>query len=180
MTFIRVIYTCAFRSRCPCCGKGKLFKGWFAFRPACEACGLIFEQWVGDWTSPTWIAHSAGFLTALALFIWLFAKGVRVGGPIPEELLLAIVAGVFSLLSLRPSKAVWLGFMYWVGGVEVSARTRAWLHWSILRDREPGTSALLKDAESRARRAPAAAASGNTRGGAPAPTLKDLRFPRPR
>jgi uncharacterized protein (DUF983 family) len=97
MTFIRVIYTCAFRSRCPCCGRGKLFKGWFAFRPACEECGLIFEQWVGDWTSPTWIAHSAGFLTALALFIWLFTKGVRVGGPIPEELILAIVAGVFSL-----------------------------------------------------------------------------------
>jgi uncharacterized protein (DUF983 family) len=30
------------RGRCPACGKGRLFQGFLALRPACENCGLDF------------------------------------------------------------------------------------------------------------------------------------------
>ena len=69
MSVLGYAVTCAIRSRCPCCGQGSLFRGWISLREACPACGFVFEQWVGDWTTPTWIAHSAGFLVAMGLFV---------------------------------------------------------------------------------------------------------------
>jgi uncharacterized protein (DUF983 family) len=31
------------RRRCPCCGGGKLFRGYFTMKPACPRCGHCFE-----------------------------------------------------------------------------------------------------------------------------------------
>ena len=33
--------------RCPRCGQGRVFDGWFAMRATCEACGLKYER--EDW-----------------------------------------------------------------------------------------------------------------------------------
>ena len=180
MSALGYLYTCAIRSRCPCCGRGALFRGWLTFRDACPDCGLVFEQWVGDWTTPTWIAHSAGFLTAMGLFAWMFITGRFMDGPVPPEYLVAGVAGILSLLFLRPSKAGWLGFLYWVGFVEVSAETRAWLHWFAGREPEPAARRRLAEAEFRARSPLPKAAPDYTRGGGLVPFLRDLFFPRPR
>lgn len=39
--------------RCPVCGSGHLFRHWFAMRPQCPGCGLVFRrapgQWLGSW-----------------------------------------------------------------------------------------------------------------------------------
>jgi len=39
--------------RCPVCGSGHLFRRWFAMRPQCPGCGLVFQrapgQWLGSW-----------------------------------------------------------------------------------------------------------------------------------
>ncbi len=34
----------ALRLRCPQCGAGELFAGWFRMRPACRSCGLRTER----------------------------------------------------------------------------------------------------------------------------------------
>ncbi|MDP3937839.1 MAG: DUF983 domain-containing protein [Deltaproteobacteria bacterium] len=180
MTFLRILFVSTILTRCPCCGKGRLFRGWFAFLPACPRCGLVYEQWVGDWTTPTWIAHSIGFLGALAIFIWMFVTGTGMNGPIPPEFSVALIAGLLSLLALRPSKALWLGFMYWAGGVEVSARTRARLHWSAAADPRPDSRRMIHEAESRARRPAPRASPVYIRGGGLYPFVRDLLFPRPR
>ena len=180
MLVLGYLYTCAIRSRCPCCGRGPLFRGWFAFLDACPACGLVFEQWVGDWTTPTWIAHSAGFLGAMGLFAWMFITGRWMNGPVPPAILVAAIAAALSVLLLRPSKAGWLGFLYWVGFVEVSAETRARLHWFALKETGPSARRRAAEAECRARRPLPRAAPGYTRGGGLAPFLRDLFFPRPR
>ena len=137
MSVLGYLCTCAIRSRCPCCGRGPIFRGWFALRETCPACGLVFEQWVGDWTTPTWIAPSAGFLGAMGLFVWMFITGHGMNGPVPPAILVAAIAVALSVLLLRPSKAGWLGFLYWVGFVEVSAETRAQLHWFALKKPDP-------------------------------------------
>ncbi|MFQ5457937.1 MAG: DUF983 domain-containing protein [Myxococcota bacterium] len=133
MTFLKILFTATIRARCPCCGQGRIFSGWLALRPACEACGLVYAQWEGDWTSATWIAHSIGFLLAFGVFLWMFATGTGMNGALPPEYLIALLAAVLSLLCLRPSKALWLGSLYWAGGIEVSARTRARRRWFTAR-----------------------------------------------
>ena len=180
MTFLRILFISTLLSRCPCCGNGRLFRNWLSFLPACPRCGLVYEQWVGDWTTPTWIAHSIGFLAALGVFVWMFVTGAGMEGPVPPELSVALLAGLFSLLCLRPSKALWLGFMYWAGGVEVSARTRARLHWTHAAVPRSASSWMIREAESRARRPAPRAAPDYTRGGGLFPFVRDLLLPRPR
>lgn len=152
MTFLKILFVCTILARCPCCGKGSLFRGWFSFRPACDTCGLVYEQWVGDWTSATWIAHSVGFLAALGVFVWMFATDVGMNGPLSPEFSIALLAALFSLLALRSSKSLWLGVMYWAGGVEVSARSRAWLQWFASRSENASTNWMIAEAKSRAAR----------------------------
>ena len=107
---------------------------------------------MGDWTSATWIAHTVGFLAALAVFVWMFATDVGMNGPLPPQFSIALLAALFSLLALRSSKSLWLGFMYWVGGIEVSARSRAWLQWFASRNESARTSWMIAEAKSRAAR----------------------------
>ena len=38
----------ALRRRCPCCGGGGLFEGWFTMVPRCPTCGLASDRVVGD------------------------------------------------------------------------------------------------------------------------------------
>jgi uncharacterized protein (DUF983 family) len=202
MSFLGYLWTCSIRSRCPCCGEGRLFRGWLAFRETCDRCGLVYDQWIGEWVSPTWVAHTIGFLLAMALFAWMLVTGRGMSGPIPPELTLAVVAAGVSVILLRPSKAAWLALLYWAGGIEVTAETRAWMHWFALKrpdaparhrapeaSRAEGARADFKassrtkralEAERRARRPPPRAAADYTRGGGLGPFLRDLFFPKPR
>jgi len=40
----RVMFARAIRKRCPICGTGGLFTGWFRMKPACPGCGLNFNR----------------------------------------------------------------------------------------------------------------------------------------
>lgn len=150
---LRLFYVCVLRSRCPCCGEGSLFEGLLRFRSTCTSCGLVFDQWVGEWITPTYLASSVGMLVAFAIMAVMLATGLGLAGPLPPELVIAVVACAVALLALRPSKAGWLAVLYWMGGVEVSARTRAHLRWVEPSCSEPGPDARVVAAESRARSA---------------------------
>lgn len=150
MRLLRILYACIVRSRCPCCKEGALFAGPVAFREVCPACGLRYEQWVGDWITPTYLAGTVGIAAALVAVGVLWWAGA-LDGPVSPTLPVLVVACAAALVALRPCKAAWLGFMYWVGGVEVSAETLAHLRWSGAAARAGGAAADLADAEERAR-----------------------------
>ncbi len=64
--------------RCPACGRGRLFDGWYELRPRCEHCGLTLERQDGDsWglTYMTTAALTGVFILAMLLYqpesIWL-------------------------------------------------------------------------------------------------------------
>src|SRR5947208_3664720 len=72
--------------RCPQCGKGKLFRGFLAVRPRCEACGLDFAfADAGD---------------GPAVFVILLAGFVVVGAAL--------------LVEMRYAPPLWLHAMLWV------------------------------------------------------------------
>jgi len=141
---------CVLRSRCPCCKEGRLFAGPLAFHPSCPVCGLRFEQWVGDWITPAYLAASLGIAAALGAVGALWWAGVSLATTSPTLPSLAVACGV-ALAALRPCKALWLGFLYWVGGVEVSADTLAHLRWSGEVARDERSREDLRAAEERAR-----------------------------
>src|SRR5688572_17047130 len=74
-----------FRLRCPLCGQGKLFSGFFRMHPTCRVCGLKFERDVGYFVGGVelhWIVtYVAGILGYVA---------VQHLVPLREEALLAI------------------------------------------------------------------------------------------
>ena len=149
MAALRLFWTCVVRSRCPCCAEGPIFDGALHCRSSCPRCGLVYDQWVGEWITPTYIASSLGMLAGFVAMAVMLATGAGLDGPLPPEVALSALGVGVALLALRPSKTGWLAFLYWVGGVEVSARTRAHLRWE--QELEPDQ---LDAAERRARSRP--------------------------
>ena len=150
MTAARLLWSCVVRSRCPCCAKGPIFEGWLRIRRGCPRCGLLFDQWVGEWITPTYLASTLGMLFAVALLAAMFATEWGFEGPVPAELSVCVLSSALALAALRPSKAFWLAFLYLIGGVEVSAQTRAHLRWWA-DEYGDEAAALAAQAERRAR-----------------------------
>ena len=169
---LRLFVRCVLRSRCPCCGEGRIFAGWLRLHEHCSHCGLRYDQWVGEWITPTYLASTLGMLVGFALMAWVLMRG---DASAASELGVAGAAAGTALLALRPSKTGWLAFLYWVGAVEVSARTRARLRWDEEAD-EATDAARLRAADQRARtvRARAAPALTTRR----FVSLRSLLFPR--
>jgi uncharacterized protein (DUF983 family) len=44
LTRVALLFWRAIRRRCPNCGAGGLWEGWFRMRPACPTCGLHLER----------------------------------------------------------------------------------------------------------------------------------------
>ena len=60
----------ALRLRCPRCGKGKLFQGWFRMRPRCAQCGLRIERPAGYYLGSIYINYGAtAWLTTISFMV---------------------------------------------------------------------------------------------------------------
>ncbi len=95
-----------FRLRCPRCGARGLFAGPFRMRPACPACGLVFEREPGYFVGAIYLNYGATVLIAIAgyfaLDAWL--------GPAPgvQLALWSAFAVLFPFWFFRYSKSLWL------------------------------------------------------------------------
>jgi len=119
-------------------------------------------------------------LVGFALLAALYLAGRGLDGPVPLEVVVSGVAALVAGAALRPSKSFWVAFLYWIGALEVSAETRALLHWAASEGHELGLPGRAAAADRRARtvRSPLEAAR-------PLPgfhrfvSLRDTLFPRP-
>ena len=82
---LRVLLGRALRRRCPYCGGGGIFKGWFELRDRCPTCGVSFDREEGY------------FLGALAINL-IVAECLAVA--------VVVLLMVFSDLSLIPLEAI--------------------------------------------------------------------------
>jgi uncharacterized protein (DUF983 family) len=98
----------ALRLRCPVCGRGALFRGFFQPRERCPACGFRLEREEGYYLG----AMLLNVLVAELLFVVGFAIALVRTWPNPPWTLLTVVlmAGVALLpILLYPfSRSVWL------------------------------------------------------------------------
>src|SRR5690242_4418774 len=58
----------AWRLRCPICGVGKTFDGWFRMRPKCDHCGYVFDREPGYFLGSIYANYGLTALLVTALF----------------------------------------------------------------------------------------------------------------
>ena len=58
----------ALRLRCPACGSGRLFVGWFTMPPACGRCGLDFRREPGFYLGSIYVNYGVTALFTIALY----------------------------------------------------------------------------------------------------------------
>jgi uncharacterized protein (DUF983 family) len=91
--------------RCPRCGEGRLFQGFFSMLDACSSCGLDFRRESGYYVGAMYINY--GVTAAVELSV-----GIPLAGRVPLSTLtwpLAVFALVFPLWFFRYSRSLWLG-----------------------------------------------------------------------
>lgn len=96
--------------RCPRCGAGHLFRGWFHLAPDCPRCGLHFEREEGYWAG----ALVINIAIALAVFVLVFVPWAALTVPdIPVGAVLAVAVPlmvVVPIVAYPWSKTVWMAF----------------------------------------------------------------------
>lgn len=65
-----VLITRALRLRCPACGRGRIFRGWFTTCVACSNCGRPFQRGPGFFLGSIYFNYG---ITALLVMIVYFA-----------------------------------------------------------------------------------------------------------
>lgn len=102
------LWSRALHLRCPRCGQGKLFLGWFRMPERCSACRLKFERSPGYFLGSTYFNYGLTALITTAIFIAL-----RFSYQIPKEWIappLAAFCLVWPLFWFRYARALWLAF----------------------------------------------------------------------
>lgn len=98
-----------FRRRCPRCGAGGLFDGWFELKPNCPSCGLATERGEGFWLGG--MAINLGITEAI--FGAFLVASIAATWPDPPWTLLLVIGlaiNVIVPIVLYPvAKSVFLG-----------------------------------------------------------------------
>ena len=102
----------AFALRCPRCGDGALFSGWFAMHEACPECGLRYEREPGYFVGAIYVNYA---VTAVVCLGSVIALDVAVGLPVWLQVTLACaLATLVPVVFFRYSRSVWLGIDHFV------------------------------------------------------------------
>ncbi len=98
------------RLRCPRCGDGRLFTGFFTMRDRCSQCGYAFEREQGYFVGAIYINYGATAVLGMAGF---FVLDAYAGMTLTEQLVVWVTfAGVFPLWFFRYSRSLWLSLDY--------------------------------------------------------------------
>jgi uncharacterized protein (DUF983 family) len=96
----------ASRLRCPRCGQGKLFRGWFRMHPTCPQCHLRYERDPGYFLGSAYINYGiTAFLVTVAYMTLHY--GARLTNRQLVAPLLAFCV-VFPLFFFRYARSWWL------------------------------------------------------------------------
>ena len=100
-----IIWRCL-RLRCPACGRGRLFRGWFRMHAKCDGCGMKFEREPGYFLGSIYFNYGVTALLVIGLYLGLWLGDVAT----PEQLLvsLTVFSVIFPLIFFRWSRALWM------------------------------------------------------------------------
>lgn len=99
--------------RCPICGAGKLFTGWFRMKERCPGCDYVFEREEGFFLGAYVI--NLGFAQAMVLLLAVVPLIVRLAGDPDASIAPFIVGGIIGavvapMIFYPWSKTIWTAF----------------------------------------------------------------------
>ena len=96
--------------RCPRCGVGPLFRGFFSMYPDCPSCDLKYEREQGYFVGAIYINYAATAIIMIAGFFWL-DRFITLS--LAQQLIFWSSFGIgFPLLFFRYSRSLWLSLDY--------------------------------------------------------------------
>lgn len=101
------------RLRCPQCGEGQLFSGWFRMRPSCRCCKLDFAREPGFYLGSIYFNYGLTVLLVAPVYVWL-----TLGLDYTRDIVLTGCIGfsvLFPLWFFRYARSLWLGLMFRFG-----------------------------------------------------------------
>jgi uncharacterized protein (DUF983 family) len=119
---IPTVFRRAFALRCPRCGRGEIFSGWFAMRETCDACGLRYEREQGYFIGAIYLNYA---VTAVVCLVgaWPIAMWLDLS-PWGEVAVASIFIALVPLLFFRYSKSLWLGIDHFVTTTDEASERR--------------------------------------------------------
>jgi uncharacterized protein (DUF983 family) len=112
----------AFRLRCPRCGEGALFDGWFSMHETCERCALRFEREPGYFVGAIYVNYA---LTAVLCLGTPIALDLLFGIPLWAQLAVAgALAVLVPVVFFRYSRSLWLGIDHFVTTADDASERR--------------------------------------------------------
>jgi uncharacterized protein (DUF983 family) len=94
--------------RCPVCGQGKLFRGYFRMSAECENCGRIYEREPGFFLGAIYFNYGLTSLVATVMYPVLSLTRVVTSKQALAITLTWVV--LFPIWFFRYSRSLWLGF----------------------------------------------------------------------
>lgn len=107
MRFLTLVWRSACL-RCPVCGKGKLYRGWWRMNETCEHCGASFVRESGFFLGAIYFNYGlTALFVAVAYPLLVFSRDVP-----SQKALVGCMAFtlLFPLLFFRHARSLWLGF----------------------------------------------------------------------
>lgn len=96
------------RLRCPRCGDGAIFRGWFAMHRQCPSCGRAFDRAPGYLLGSIYFNYGVTALLVVIAYFSLYFSETFTG----QQLLVILTAFsvVFPLWFFRYARGLWIAF----------------------------------------------------------------------
>jgi len=96
------------RRRCPRCGEGRIFRGWFAMNDRCPVCGRRFNRAPGYLLGSIYFNYGVTALLVVVMYFTLYFSETLEG----KQLLVALTAFsmAFPLWFFRYARSLWIAF----------------------------------------------------------------------
>jgi uncharacterized protein (DUF983 family) len=94
--------------RCPVCGRGRIFRGWFAMHDVCASCGRTFNRGPGYFLGSIYFNYGVTSAIVIAVFFSVFVTDALTGGQL--LVVLSMFALLFPIWFFRYARALWIAF----------------------------------------------------------------------
>lgn len=104
----RTILWRALRLRCPMCGQGRLFRGWWKFNDRCPKCNADLQREPGFYLGSIYINYGlTTAIVAVAYPLLLFSRTMSNDALLYSSLAFMLL---FPVWFFRHARSLWLGF----------------------------------------------------------------------
>jgi uncharacterized protein (DUF983 family) len=123
--------------RCPRCGSGHLFEGWFRLKEHCPRCGMRFEREEGAFTGVYLLNFGVAlFLLWALMMVYIALLATADGEPVdvvPIAVAALVVAIVFPVVFYPFAKTIWIAIHLGAEALSPSEQAEAEEHRTVPR-----------------------------------------------